>query len=194
MLIINHRVNSPAELDFVDIGQGVEIDVHAYGRKLVVTHDSFTDGPELDDWILKFRHEFVILNIKEEGIEDEVQRRFALAGISNYFLLDLSFPSLVRMVRRGDSRVAVRVSEYEPIEQAFRLAGKVDWVWLDLFSGIPISPQESELLRSYKFKICLVSPELHGRDATEISTIRSFIESSRFVVDAVCTKHPHLWV
>ena len=44
----------------------------------------------------------------------------------------------------------------------------------------------------HKSKICLVSPELQGKDPKEIAVLRkNFID---FKIDAVCTKYPDLWI
>ena len=134
MLRIVHRVNTLEQLDHVPTELGVELDLHAYGDRLVVHHDPFSDGPDFEDWLTHYRHAFVILNVKEEGIESRVATLCARHGVEDFFMLDLSFPALHGLATRGESRIAVRVSEFEPVEAAWRLEGKVAWVWLDVFS------------------------------------------------------------
>ena len=195
MIKIIHRVNTLEQLTACDISFGVEMDLHAYGDRLVVHHDALTTGPQLSEWLAAFRHRFVIFNIKEEGIENLVRLAAAKAGIENYFFLDLSFPSLIKMIRKGERRVAVRVSEYEPITGALNLAGQADWVWMDLFKGWFLSETEYLLIKEAGFKICLVSPELHGdgRGESEIRELREIMTLKGIKIDAVCTKRPDLW-
>jgi hypothetical protein len=195
MLKIAHRINNPAELLNIDPGMGVEMDIHAFGDRLVVCHDALLDGPDLEDWLKNYHHALVIFNIKEEGIEEEVRALAARYGITNYFFLDLSFPALIKMTKRGESRIAVRVSEYEPAAGAISLADKVEWVWLDVFHGWPISSNDYQMLRDAGLKLCLVSPELHGANRTieEIAPMRKIMRDSHVTIDAVCTKRPDLW-
>jgi hypothetical protein len=87
------------------------------------------------------------------------------AAIENYFFLDQSFPFLVKYSRIGVRRCAVRVSEFESINTALTLAGKVDWVWVDCFTQFTLTHDNAKTLQEAGFKLCLVSPELQGRDA-----------------------------
>ncbi|WP_216073237.1 hypothetical protein, partial [Acinetobacter nosocomialis] len=73
-------------------------------------HDPFVAGERFDDWLRGYRHGTLILNVKEEGLEDALLARMQAAGISDFFFLDQSFPFLVRTSRRGERRCAVRVS------------------------------------------------------------------------------------
>lgn len=193
MLIIEHRINNIIKLSGVPFSHGVEMDIHAFGERLIVHHDALQDGERLDHWLKAFNHAIVIFNIKEEGIEEEVLIQAKLAGISNFFMLDISFPSMIRLAQSGERRIAVRVSEYEPIEQALRLASWVDWAWIDVFSGLPVGKTEVNLLRAAGLKLCLVSPELHKHSPDKIAEMKKQIKSEGIYFDAVCTKHPELW-
>lgn len=193
MLIIHHRINDLAKLANVPATAGVEVDLHAYGDRLIVHHDPYKEGVDFDEWLAAFSHAFVIFNIKEEGIEREVRDRSVAAGIERFFMLDLSFPALIKMAKSGERRLAVRVSEYEPVQQALRLAEMVEWVWLDVFFGFPINRADVDALKKSGLKLCLVSPELHGRDVAEIAEMQARITQDGLDIDAVCTKQPNLW-
>ena len=193
LLIIHHRVNDLVRLACVPSAAGVEMDIHAYGDRLIVHHDPCEAGVGFDEWLAAFHHNFVIFNIKEEGIEREVRDRAVAAGIERFFMLDLSFPALIKMAKSGERRLAVRVSEYEPVQQALRLAEMVEWVWLDGFSGFPINKADVDALKKSGLKLCLVSPELHGRDVAEIAEMQARITRDGLGIDAVCTKQPNLW-
>jgi hypothetical protein len=193
MLKILHRVNDPGLLAGVDPALGVEMDVHAYGDRIVVHHDAFRDGPTFDRWLDSYRQAFAILNVKEEGIEGEVRRAVLARGIEDFFLLDLSFPALIKLARAGERRVAVRVSKYEPVAGALALAGMVDWVWIDVFDGFPLNGAECRSLRAAGLRLCLVSPELQGYPVDHLHRMRSQLRESNIELDAVCTKQPHLW-
>jgi hypothetical protein len=70
----------------------------------------------------------------------------------------------------------------------------VDWVWVDCFTQLALTQHEAQQLRAAGFKLCLVSPELQGRDPyTEIPVMQEYLRTEHIVVDAVCTKRPDLW-
>jgi hypothetical protein len=83
----------------------------------------------------------------------------------------------------------VRVSEYESIDTALSLAGKVDWVWVDCFTRFPLDRAGWMRVKSAGFRLCLVSPELVGRPAAaEIHAQRVMFAEWGVEPDAVCTK------
>jgi hypothetical protein len=194
MHLIAHRRNTRVLLAETDRTHGVEVDIRSQGPRLVIHHDAFVEGEDFEAWLAEYRHGTLILNVKEEGLEDRLLVLMAEAGISDFFFLDQSFPFLLRTVRRGESRCAVRVSEYEGTETAIRLAGMADWVWLDSFTGALPSAAELHSLRNAGFRLCMVSPELQGRaPEAEIPATKALLETVGVALDAVCTKVPHLW-
>lgn len=194
MKLISHRRNTVAELNATDPKYGVEVDIRSEGERLIIHHDPCVPGESFDAWIDAFRHGTLILNVKEEGLEARLISLMESKGISDYFFLDQSFPFLIKWSNKGERRCAVRVSEFESIETALTLAGKVDWVWVDCFTQFPLLEQDAKRLKDAGFKLCLVSPELQGRDAaTEIPQLASLLKARNIVADAVCTKRPDLW-
>tara|TARA_B110000014_G_scaffold264006_1_gene262852 strand:- start:1575 stop:2165 length:591 start_codon:yes stop_codon:yes gene_type:complete len=195
MIKILHQVNKKKELLNTQKTYGVEVDIRSYGERLIIHHDPFTDGEDFLDWITAYNHEALILNVKEEGLEERLISILREKKIENYFFLDQSFPFLMKTINSGESRVAIRVSEFESIETAMNLRGKVDWLWIDCFTKFPIKKVESDVLRNEcGFKLCFVSPELQGRaNKSGIITFRKEIESEGIYGDAVCTKYPEIW-
>ena len=194
MKIIAHRINSSQELHYVPVKNGVEVDIRSKGERLIIHHDPFVNGEDFRDWIAAYRHGTLILNVKEEGLESRLIELMRSHGIEDYFFLDQSFPFLIKWAKQGERRCAVRVSEYESIETALTLAGKVDWVWVDCFTQFPLSAEDASRLKQAGFKLCLVSPELQGRDAaSEIPLMSAILAERNITVDAVCTKRPDIW-
>ncbi len=194
MKLIAHRRNTVAELQATDAKYGVEVDIRSVGQRLIMHHDPLVAGEPFDEWLNAYHHGTLILNVKEEGLEAGLIALMAAKGIDDYFFLDQSFPFLVKWARAGERRCAVRVSEFESIETALTLAGKVDWVWVDCFTRFPLIHKEAQRLKLAGFKLCLVSPELQGRDAErEIPLLASLLNERAIVADAVCTKRPDLW-
>ena len=128
---ILHRVNTKDALLKAPKELGVEVDIRTRGNQLIMHHDPFQDGEDFENWLEAYQHGILILNVKEEGLEERLIKIMQSKGIKDYFFLDQSFPFLVKWAKAGERRCAVRVSEFESIESALTLAGKVDWVWLD---------------------------------------------------------------
>lgn len=189
MIIIEHRKNTIEALKKVSVSHGVEIDIRSHDGRLVLNHDPFCGGEDFEEWLKYYSHKFIILNIKEEGLEERIKELIGKNGIKDYFFLDLSFPFLVRQMNAGERNISVRFSEYESAETCLSLAGKVDWVWVDCYTTFPLDKASYDRLSKH-FKICLVSPDLVGRKA-EIVKIRSQISGMK--IDAVCTKLPSEW-
>ncbi|MGL4289430.1 MAG: phosphatidylinositol-specific phospholipase C/glycerophosphodiester phosphodiesterase family protein [Phreatobacter sp.] len=194
MIIIRHRRNTLEELLATPADLGIEVDIRSAGSDLIIHHDPFVAGERFDDWLEGYRHGTLILNVKEEGLEDALLARMQAAGISDFFFLDQSFPFLVRTSRRGERRCAVRVSEFETVDTALTLAGSIDWVWVDCFTRFPLESNDARRLSAAGFKLCLVSPELQGRTESEaIPALRAELAAKGSVAEAVCTKAPEQW-
>ncbi len=194
MNIIVHRRNTIIELEQTPTNFGVEVDIRSFGGKLNIHHDPFVEGEDFERWLKFYQHCTLILNVKEEGLEARLISLMKKFDIDNFFFLDQSFPFLVKWAKLSERRCAVRVSEFESIETAMSLAGMIDWVWVDCFTRFPISTFEAKRLKDAGFKLCLVSPELQGRNpATEIPALRSLLRTHGIQIDAVCTKLPNMW-
>lgn len=194
MKLISHRRNTRQELNATEGKYGIEVDIRSYGNDLIIHHDPCVPSESFDEWIADYRHGTLILNVKEEGLEARLIALMKDKGIEDYFFLDQSFPFLIKWSKAGERRCAVRVSEFESIETALTLAGKVDWVWVDCFTQFPLSHDDAKRLQDAGFKLCLVSPELQGRNAeTEIPMLVKLLADRNIVAEAVCTKRPDLW-
>ena len=194
MKLIAHRRNTVVELQSTDSKFGIEVDVRSSGQRLIIHHDPFVEGTDFVEWIESYRHGTLILNVKEEGLEARLIDLMEEKGIDDYFFLDQSFPFLIKWSKAGERRCAVRVSEFESVESAMILAGRVDWVWVDCFTRFPLSNSDATRLQGAGFKLCVVSPELQGRNAeTEVPILYDIMSERQIIPNAVCTKRPDLW-
>jgi hypothetical protein len=190
MQYIAHRINTIAQLRCVPTEFGVELDLRDRGDRLILQHDPFGDGEDFASFLTEYQHGTLILNVKSERIEHRVLELIRQSKVRDYFFLDCSFPMIRQLVKLGESKIAVRFSEYEPIESALALAGQVDWAWIDCFNRLPFDPESHRRLKAH-FKLCIVSPELQGRP---LDTIVDFArELAPYQVDAICTKRPDIW-
>lgn len=194
MNIIMHRRNTVSELAETPACYGIEVDIRSNGDQLIIHHDPFKQGIDFIEWVKHYQHGMLILNVKEEGLEERLISLMEQYYIKDYFFLDQSFPFLIKSANAGNANCAVRVSEFESVQTALTLAGKIKWVWVDCFTRFPLTKNEAMQLQQSGFKLCLVSPELQGRDAeTEIPMLIDLLLSQDIQIDAVCTKRPDLW-
>lgn len=187
MEIVVHSVNTIEALALVPAEFGVEIDLRADRSRIVLHHDPFAKGEDFDRWLDRFAHGLLVLNIKEAGIEAEVLRRVRARGISRSFLLDVEFPYLYRASRAGERAIAVRYSEDEPIELVKQYRGRVDWVWIDTNTRLPLDAGAAASLSG--LQTCLVCPERWGRPH-DISPYQAAMDRIGFVPSAVMTALP----
>ena len=139
MEFIIHRVNLIDDLKKTPKEYGCEIDIRAEGSKLVLSHDPFIKGDNLLDYLDEYSNGTLVLNIKESGIEDLVLEEVRKRNIKSYFLLDVEFPYLYSASEKGEKNIALRFSEKEPIENVSLFQDKVDWVWIDTITRMPIN-------------------------------------------------------
>lgn len=204
-LVIRHRVNTISGLRGVSPKYGVEIDIryNPTSDKFHLTHDAYKKeggkriplvGDDFEEYMKVFARQgnrFIIFNVKEMGLEEDIISIAKSAGVEDYFLLDEEFPFIYRaaygnMVGPVGKRIAVRYSEAEPIEQALQLKGKFDWVWIDSNSKLSINREIYKKLVDAGYKLALVCPERWGRP----QDIPKFIEQMKrehVMIDAVMT-------
>lgn len=194
MNIIQHRVNTVDQLISTPSEYGVEIDIRTNAGKLILHHDPFEHGCAFEEWLDCYKHKTIILNVKEEGLETEILKLMKDRNIEDFFFLDQSIPFLLKTSTLGEKRSAVRVSEYEGLHCAHTFSNLVDWAWVDCFKEFSIDKESALELKTLGYKLCIVSPELQGRDPEhEVPHIRKIINDFDFNVDSVCTKRPDLW-
>lgn len=194
MKFISHRRNTIEQLKETNTNYGVEVDIRSFKNKLTIHHDPFIEGEEFDVWIKEYKHSTLILNVKEEGLEDLLLESMKKNNINDFFFLDQSFPFLIKTAKNGVAKCAVRFSEYESIDTAISLKGFIEWVWIDCFSKFPLSYNNFMDLKNAGFKICIVSPELQGFDPDiEIPSFHKIFKEKNIIPDAICSKRIDIW-
>ena len=200
MKIICHRLNSSSLLNGVKKDYGAEIDIRYHKNELVLHHDPFhsDEAESFFSFLTNYDLEgTLILNLKTEGIEDKCISLMSKFNVKSWFFLDMSQPYLVRYANNLDlykiknENLAIRYSDFEPIEYALSFKNKVSWVWIDRFKENCLNDNSFKLLKDSNFKICLVSPELQGDSIDSVNEYRSYVKG--YGIDAVCTKYPEIW-
>jgi len=187
MEFIAHRINTAAELRDLPTEYGVELDLRDSGDSLILQHDPFSTGENFEDYLKCYNHGTIILNIKSERIEHKVKDLLDKYSIKKYFFLDSSFPMIHLLSKNGEKNSALRFSEFEGLDTIYNMQGKCSWVWVDCFTQLPITKKIEQNIRAAGYKLCLVSPELQGRES-DILNYKKYLNDSNIMFDAICTK------
>lgn len=146
-----------------DHGFGTETDLRDLSGALVISHDppvepvtpasgmfSKLDGRDLP----------LALNIKADGLATMVKDALEIYSIRDAFVFDMAVPDMRSYFAAGIA-VFTRLSEVEPHPV---LLDKADGVWLDAFTHRWWSADDVSRVLDAGKRVCVVSPELHGRD------------------------------
>ena len=189
MLFIAHRINTVKELKKIPINYGIEVDLRDnLNGDIYLAHDPFVKGELFDEYLKYYKHALIILNIKSERIEYKILELLKKYNINNYFFLDSSFPMIYQLSMKGERNIAIRYSEYESIESVLKMKDKVEWVWVDCFTKLPLDYNIYSLLLKNNFKLCLVSPELQKHNINYIQKFKKQLQDNNIIMDAICTK------
>lgn len=159
-------------------GRGVEFDVRDYKGELVISHDIPKDKClTLDAFFqlyvpFKSKAGILAINIKADGLQEQIKKALELYNIDNYFLFDMSVPDTIKYATQN-LNICIRESEHEKDPKNFSpyLYEKATGVWIDQFFLCPErgSWVTAEIIKQHldhSKKVVIVSPELHpwGRD------------------------------
>ena len=188
---IAHRINTIEDSDAIPSSVGIEFDVHAYGKELMVSHDPGIKGVRLNKFLKHNKNRFCAINIKEDGIEKEVIELSIDLGVKSFFLFDVNFPQIYKLGNKHQEHLCIRISEFEK-PTLEKLRDFSSYLWIDTFKGkFWMSEKEIINIKNLKYSLCFVSPELH------LPNIRRHIEFSKNIKknmqlfddnDLVCTK------
>ncbi len=184
MEIIIHRINKVKDLIEIPSIYGVEVDIRTKGSKLILNHEPFENGDKFENYLENYKNKTLVLNLKEAGIENEVLKLTKKYKIKSYFLLDVEMPYLYLASKKNQKNIAVRFSEYENIELSNYFKNKVNWIWIDTVSRLPINKTNLKIIN--KFKSCIVCPERWGR-SSDIQKYKKLLKKLNFKPTAVMT-------
>jgi hypothetical protein len=131
----------------------------------VISHDPPQgDEPELADVLRNLpttsrRLPFAV-NVKADGLAGRIAAILADYDVEDAFCFDMSVPDALDYLERGMS-CFTRISEFES-EPA--LLSRSAGVWVDCFTTDSSNPADIQRFLALDKRVCLVSPELHGRD------------------------------
>ena len=174
-------------------GFGVETDIRDSQNELVISHD-IASG---DDLLLKDFFELysevgdnlpLAINVKSDGLQDRLLTLLKNYNVHNYFVFDMSVPDHY-VYSKKNIKSFTRHSEIEPHPPLLK---ESKGVWLDQFIDDWVSVEVIERYIEMDKDVCIVSPELHGRDYN-----KAWEKYSKVTFDSknsiyICTDFPHL--
>lgn len=193
MELIMHRINRINDLKKIPPQFGCEIDLRTNGSKVILNHNPFTKGDNFIDYLDEYKNGTLILNIKESGIEDFVLKEVKKREIKSYFLLDVEIPYLIGTLKTKEKNIAIRFSEYEPVENVMTFKDKFDWIWIDTINSLPLTSLNIHELQN--FKSILVCPSRWGRNF-DIKNYKTYLKEINFNLFGVMTelKYVNNWL
>lgn len=188
-----HRINRINDLKKIPPQFGCEIDLRTNGSKVILNHNPFTKGDNFIDYLDEYKNGTLILNIKESGIEDFVLKEVKKREIKSYFLLDVEIPYLIGTLKTKEKNIAIRFSEYEPVENVMTFKDKFDWIWIDTINSLPLTSLNIHELQN--FKSILVCPSRWGRNF-DIKNYKTYLKEINFNLFGVMTelKYVNNWL
>ncbi|MDD6056105.1 MAG: hypothetical protein PUB96_06145, partial [Helicobacteraceae bacterium] len=146
---------------------GVETDIRDYNGSLVISHDIATSNAlSVEDFFTIYNsYSFKIpstlaLNIKADGLQENLKNLLTKHNIQDYFFFDMSIPDTLGYLKLG-LNIFTRQSEYEKTPAFYK---ESCGVWLDEFHSHWINECViKEHLQNNK-RVCIVSPDLHKRE------------------------------
>jgi len=175
-------------------GFGVETDIRDYDGMLVISHDI----PKKENKLIRLDRFFELykqsdcevplaLNIKSDGLTLLLKEQLTKYEIQNYFVIDMSVPDMLNYLKCS-LNCYTRQSE---IEITPALYNDSIGVWLDEFYSDWITEDLIIKHIQNKKRVCIVSPELHGRSyAEEWKKYKSIFQRNFSIDITICTDYP----
>lgn len=150
----------------VSEGFGIETDVRDCCGRLVISHD-MPSGSEISledflDIVASRQVDCTVplaLNVKADGMSVMLSNSLLLRPGLDVFVFDMSVPDM-RHYFNVEAPVFTRLSDIEPVPV---LVNRASGVWLDCFESDWFSLSHISPLLEAGLRVCVVSPELHGR-------------------------------
>lgn len=146
-----------------DYGFGIETDLRDIKGEIVISHNMPKGDEMLFEDLLKLidgRDLPLALNIKADGMADEIKRILEKYNHTNYFTFDMSIPEMVYQHNVG---LKVFTGQSDIIPNPIMLE-KADGVWLDCFNSDWFGEADIRRIQNKGKKVCIVSPDLHKRE------------------------------
>jgi len=174
MRILSHRGfwQAPAEKNTTGsfdrsfrLGFGTETDIRDLDGTLVIAHDPPRHGAMTAGDMLALHSAIdpalpLAINVKADGLQAMTVALIERFRLTEAFVFDMSIPDMLQWLKT-DVPVYTRLSDVEPVPL---LADRCAGIWLDAFHSDWWDAATIETQLAAGRRVCVVSPELHGRN------------------------------
>lgn len=200
MIIISHRGywKAPQEKNTLEafdrsfsLEFGTETDLRDMGGELVISHAPALEGPLSAETFFSAYNQSALnlplaLKIKADGLQKLLGAAFLQYQIQNYFVFDMAIPDMISYIKAG-IKVFTRQSDFEPDPVLYEQS---QGVWVDGFETDWVKEATIENHIKHNKKVCLVSPDLHGRPFVEFWEKLDRMQVINSADVMICTDHP----
>lgn len=172
-----------------NMGFGTETDLRDYNGEIVIAHDMPKGNERTFEELLIImngRNLPLALNIKADGLYENIKSKLEKYNHTNYFTFDMSIPDMVCHLK---NKLKVFTGLNDLLIQPVLLS-ECEGVWLDCFNSDWYDWSVIDNLLGKGKKVCLVSAELHKRENLNQWSI---IKKSKFLHSdnlMICTDFP----
>ena len=170
-------------------GFGIETDIRDSAGQLVISHDIPSPGCLAISDVLEAAsasggRQTLALNIKADGLCEVLRPSLRRYPQLDCFVFDMSVPDMRAYLAAGISTFT-RLSDVEPTPAWL---DHCNGVWLDAFASEWYGTQEVRELLGTGKRVCVVSPELHGRPHADLwRALKPWWSNDALML---CTDHP----
>lgn len=164
----NERNSLKSLFKGLDKGYGLETDIRDLNGQLVISHDMPTTDSAIPlEKLLRYYADggftsTLGLNIKSDGLQEQLCQKLKDYCIERYFVFDMSVPDTIGYLTIG-MPTFVRRSDLEHYPE---IKSRAQGVWLDELIEPWIDSDVILEQCSEADAVCIVSSELHGRNFT----------------------------
>lgn len=190
----NEKNSLKAFEESLNNGFGIETDIRDHDGNLVISHDipmQQNDHISFDNFLELYKSKncnfTLALNIKSDGLCVLLKTKLNKLNIKNYFAFDMSVPDTLSY-NTESVNFFTRQSEYEKEPILYK---ESNGVWLDEFHSSWIDREIIYSHHNNNKKVCIVSPELHGRSHyKEWDKYKNIFRENRELNIIICTDFP----
>lgn len=153
----------------VESGFGIETDLRDQNGRLIIAHDVPLPGQSylsFDAFLEIYSKRtdadaLLAINIKSDGLQHLISDALDKHQLYSYFTFDMSIPMLVFGYCKSALKYYTSINEYvrTPV-----LLESCSGIWLDAYTDIWYEMSLVEHYLQTGKPVCIVSPELHGRE------------------------------
>jgi hypothetical protein len=143
--------------------RAMEIDVKSNGYEIVLGHNWNVEECSLEEFLkLCDPDTELAINIKQSGLCVELERILSLYNIKSYFYFDQAVPDLIEYLEICPEHTAIRLSEYEIMNDAIYKNYNYGWIWFDIFNEGQYLKFDKEFEFPENKRVVVCMPSLHN--------------------------------